>query len=291
MNRLVAEHVVKRYRKGACALRGLSLDIGPGVLGLLGKNGAGKSSLMRIIATVASATEGKVTWNGRDILEHPEPLRRVLGYLPQDFGVYPDLSATEFLMYVASLKEISASVARPQIVELLEQLNLSSAANRSLAAASGGMRQRVGIAQALLGAPELLIVDEPTVGLDPLERSRFLELIYGSARERIVILSTHIVADIEMVANTVAIIDEGRLLACGQPDDLIRDSGPVWEGRVATEELAMWRESFPHLRAVPKAAGYLVRFSADTAPQGFRSVEPSLEDVYFKLTEGSRIEA
>src|SRR5580692_8450292 len=193
MNALEIAALSKRYRGGAQALTDISLSIGPGVLGLLGPNGAGKSTLMRVIATVLKPTGGTIRWNGIDVLQTPDALRATLGYLPQDAGVYPNLSAREFLRYVAALKGMPTRAAELQIGELLEQLNLTQAGNRPLGAFSGGMKQRVGIAQALLSDPQVAIVDEPTVGLDPEERSRFRELIAGIAGERIVILSTHIV--------------------------------------------------------------------------------------------------
>ena len=188
MNGLEIEALTKRYRSGAQALDGVSLTIGPGVLGLLGPNGAGKLTLMRIVSTVLKPTSGSVRWNGIDVLRSPDALRSQLGYLPQDCGVYPNLSAREFLRYVATLKGMPTNAAERRITELLEELNLGSAGNRPLGAFSGGMKQRVGIAQALLNDPQIAIVDEPTVGLDPEERSRFRDLIGGIAGERIVIL-------------------------------------------------------------------------------------------------------
>ena len=181
MNRLEIGALCKRYRSGMQALSDVCLDIGPGVLGLLGPNGAGKSTLLRIVATVLKPTSGSVRWNGTDVTRAPEALRSNLGYLPQDSGVYPNLSAREFLRYVAALKGMSGNAAERKIEALLEELNLASAGRRPLGAFSGGMKQRVGIAQALLNDPQVAIVDEPTVGLDPEERSRFRELIAGIA--------------------------------------------------------------------------------------------------------------
>src|SRR5579859_935756 len=207
---LVLEQLNKDYRGKPAALRGVNLSLGSGVLGLLGPNGAGKSTLMRILATITRATGGRVLWNGMDIAKNPDSLRGVLGYLPQDFGIYPNLSAIEFLEYLAAVKQIPSRTARQRIAELLELVNLVEAARRPLGGFSGGMRQRVGIAQALLSDPQLLIVDEPTGGLDPEERLRFRNLLSDLGGDRIVILSTHIVSDVEATASSIALIDQGR---------------------------------------------------------------------------------
>ena len=212
----------KDYPRKPRALDGLSLELVPGILGLLGPNGAGKSTLMRILATVAKPTAGRVTWNGADIVASPNVVREVLGYLPQDFGVYPNLNAVEFLEYLAAVRGLDARRARKRIDDLLVLVNLVEARKRPLGGYSGGMRQRVGIAQALLTDPKLLIVDEPTVGLDPEERVRFRDLLGEMAGERIVILSTHIVSDVEAIASDIAIIGAGRLLARGSPAELAK---------------------------------------------------------------------
>src|SRR5208337_3388391 len=219
--KLEIENVSKTYRGNVEALRSFCLELGPGVLGLLGPNGAGKSTLMRILATITQPTAGRVLWNDVDIAQKPDGLRDVLGYLPQDFGVYPNLNAIEFLEYLAAVKGLEASAARKRIAELLDLVNLTSAAKRPLGGYSGGMRQRVGIAQALLNDPQLLIVDEPTAGLDPEERLRFRNLLSELSGERIVILSTHIVSDIEAVATSIAILAQGELLAHGAPEELL----------------------------------------------------------------------
>jgi ABC-type multidrug transport system ATPase subunit len=212
----------KDYPRKPRALDGLSLDLAPGILGLLGPNGAGKSTLMRILATVAKPTSGRASWNGIDIVKTPNAVREVLGYLPQDFGIYPNLNAVEFLEYLAAVRGIDAKTARKRIEDLLVLVNLVEARKRPLGGFSGGMRQRVGIAQALLGDPKLLIVDEPTVGLDPEERVRFRDLLGEMSGERIVILSTHIVSDVEAIAADIAIVGAGRLLARGSPAELMR---------------------------------------------------------------------
>src|SRR5512136_1033091 len=218
---LVIENAGKQYRRDFWGLQNFSLELGPGVLGLLGPNGAGKSTLMRILATITRASEGKVTWNGKDIARHPDDLRQVLGYLPQDFGVYPNLNAVEFLEYMAAMKGLDRRAARRRIDALLALTNLTSAAKRPLGGYSGGMKQRVGIAQALLNDPQLLIVDEPTAGLDPEERARFRGLLSELAGERIVLLSTHIVSDLEAVATSIAILYRGQLVTHSAPEALM----------------------------------------------------------------------
>jgi ABC-type multidrug transport system ATPase subunit len=289
MNGLEIEALSKRYRSGAQALNGVSLAIGPGVLGLLGPNGAGKSTLMRIVATVLKPTSGMVSWNGVDVLRNPDALRSQLGYLPQDCGVYPNLSAREFLRYVATLKDMPAKAAERRITELLEELNLGSAGNRPLGAFSGGMKQRVGIAQALLNAPQIAIVDEPTVGLDPEERSRFRDLIGGIAGERIVILSTHIVSDVETIAERVVMIAGGAIVADDAPAALAaRLNGEVWEALVAPDSLSVLRERFSVTSAIRRRDGVLVRVHAEEAPVGFSSVSPTLEEAYLVTVRASR---
>jgi ABC-2 type transport system ATP-binding protein len=289
MNGLEIEALSKRYRSGAQALDGVSLTIGPGVLGLLGPNGAGKSTLMRIVATVLKPTSGSVRWNGIDVLRNPDELRSQLGYLPQDCGVYPNLSAREFLRYVATLKGMPANAAERRIAELLEELNLGSAGNRPLGAFSGGMKQRVGIAQALLNDPQIAIVDEPTVGLDPEERSRFRDLIGGIAGERIVILSTHIVSDVETIAERVVMIAGGAIVADGAPALLAAQlNGQVWEALVAADRLAALREQFSVTSAIRRRDGVLVRLHAREAPAGFSGVSPTLEESYLVTVRASR---
>src|SRR5208283_4062974 len=234
----------------------------PGVLGLLGPNGAGKSTLMRILATVTRPSTGSIHWNDLDILSSPDPLRAVLGYLPQDFGVYPHLTAYEFLEYLAAVKGLDGAAARRRVEELLVVVNLSDARHRPLGGFSGGMRQRVGIAQALLNDPQLLIVDEPTAGLDPEERVRFRNLLSELSGERIVILSTHIVSDVEAVATDIAILNHGLLLAHDSPESLLAAiSGRVWEIVVPSAALSVIHQQHrssqrrrPRSRCVPLSA-------------------------------------
>src|SRR5512136_284356 len=239
---LAIDHVGKQYRRDFWGLRNFALELGPGVLGLLGPNGAGKSTLMRVLATITQATEGKVTWNDTDIAHQPDELRQVLGYLPQDFGVYPNLNAIEFLDYLAAIKGLDGRSARQRIDELLQVVNLVDAAKRPLGGYSGGMKQRVGIAQALLNDPQLLIVDEPTAGLDPEERVRFRNLLSDLSSNRIVILSTHIVSDVEATATHIALIRKGRLLLFEPPEALLAAvEGKVWEWKVPSTELTALR--------------------------------------------------
>ena len=242
--RLEIAAVRKVYRGDVVALAGVTLTLEPGVLGLLGPNGAGKSTLMRILATLAPPTEGRVLWNGADLARDPDALRAVLGYLPQDFGVYPNLTPREFLEYLAAARGLRGAGVRKRIDALLELVNLADASRRPLGGFSGGMRQRVGIAQALLNDPQLLIVDEPTGGLDPEERVRFRNLLSDLAGHRIVILSTHIVSDVEAVATRIALLAHGRLLADAAPEDLLRAA----EGRVppsCSRHAARTRSSSP----------------------------------------------
>ncbi len=281
MNRLQIEALNKRYRSGVHALKNVSLDIGPGVLGLLGPNGAGKSSLMRIIATVMKPSDGSVRWNGTEIGAKPDAIRAQLGYLPQDAGVYPNLSAREFLRYMAALKGLSGRAAERNIGELLEQLNLASAGNRPLGGFSGGMKQRVGIAQALLGDPQIAVVDEPTVGLDPEERARFRELITGVAGNRIVILSTHIVSDVESIAERVVMIANGAVIADAAPDAIAAQlNGKSWQGLVDPISLESMRAKYAVTSALRRRDGVLVRLYSEHAPDGFSPAQPSLEDAY-----------
>ncbi len=204
--------VSKKYRGNKFGLKDFNLELKNGIMGLIGPNGAGKSTLMRILATISKPTEGKITLDGMDIVKHPDTVRKILGYLPQDFGVYPNLTAMEFLEYIAAIKGFTGKGLKLRIEALLEELNLTTVRNRPIGTYSGGMKQRIGIAQVLLGDPKLLILDEPTVGLDPEERVRFRNLLTELSGERIVILSSHIVSDIETMANDVTIIFQGRVL-------------------------------------------------------------------------------
>ena len=287
---LVVEGVSKSYGGGVQALRNLQLSLRPGVLGLLGPNGAGKSTLMRILATITRPSGGRVLWDDTDIATIPNALRNVLGYLPQDFGVYPNLSAREFLEYLAAVKGIAPNARSKRIGALLELVNLTEAANRPLGGYSGGMRQRVGIAQALLNDPQLLIVDEPTAGLDPEERVRFRNLLSELSGERIVILSTHIVSDVEAVATSIAILAHGQLVAHDTPESLLAGvSGKIWETVVTSADLPALRQMHLVSSTAHRSDGVHARIVADTAP-GPRAhlLDPSLEDAYLATLSAHR---
>jgi ABC-2 type transport system ATP-binding protein len=288
--KLVIDGVGKQYAKKLWGLRDLRLELGPGVVGLLGPNGAGKSTLMRMIATVTRATEGRVLWNDHDIARSPDTLRAVLGYLPQDFGVYPHLTALEFLEYMAAVKGLDARSGRQRIDELLAVVNLAEARDRSLGGFSGGMKQRVGIAQALLNDPEVLIVDEPTAGLDPEERARFRNLLSELSGERIVIFSTHIVSDIEAIATGIAILSGGRLLTHGAPEDLLRAvEGKVWELVIPSAEMSAAKQKFLISTSVRRTDGVHVRIVAAERPgAGAVLAAPTLEDAYLHCISSQR---
>jgi ABC-2 type transport system ATP-binding protein len=285
-NSLVIEtrNLSKAY-KGVQALVDLNLKLTPGILGLLGPNGAGKSTLMRMLATITKPSEGTILWNGTDVVKEPEALRSVLGYLPQDFGVYPNLSAQEFLEYMAAIKGLSGAKARRVISDLLDLVNLREAARRPLGGYSGGMRQRVGIAQALLNDPQLLIVDEPTVGLDPEERVRFRNLLSDLSGERIVILSTHIVSDVESTATDIAILHKGHLKARARPEELLQQmEGSVWEWMASSEELPALKQQFLVSGTMRRMEGVEVRAVCEGQPcTEARAVTPNLEDVYLSM--------
>jgi len=278
---LSIENVGKCYGGRVWALRRFSLELKPGVLGLLGPNGAGKTTLMSILATITRASEGKVTWNGTDLAADPNALRAVLGYLPQDFGVYPNLNAQEFLEYLAAVKGLDAATSRRRIDQLLSLVNLADVSRRPLGGFSGGMKQRVGIAQALLNDPQLLIVDEPTAGLDPEERVRFRNLLSDLSGERIVILSTHIVSDVEATATDIALISNGALVAHAAPEDLLsRIEGRVWEWVVPSADLNAVKQCYRVSNTMRRSDGVHVRVLAQDAPPGAQPVVPTLEDAY-----------
>jgi ABC-type multidrug transport system ATPase subunit len=288
--RLVIEQVSKQYGRDAWGLRDLSVELAPGVTGLLGPNGAGKSTLMRILATITKPSAGRVLWNDVDIARRPEVLRPLLGYLPQDFGVYPHLSAFEFLDYMAGVKGLSRASARRRITALLELVNLSHAAKRSLGTYSGGMRQRVGIAVALLNDPRLLIMDEPSVGLDPEERVALRNLLSDLAHDRLILLSTHVVSDVEAIASDLVLIAGGRLVTKASPDELLRrTAGKVWEWTVPAAEVAGLRQRHVMASAVRSADGVRVRVVAAERPSATaQAVAPSLEEAYLLLAAGRR---
>lgn len=289
---LLIDNVGKQYRRDFWGLRGFSLELHSGVLGLLGPNGAGKSTLMRILATITDETEGQVTWNGLDITKHPNELRQVLGYLPQDFGVYPNLNAWEFLEYMAAIKGLDGKSAKRRIDELLQLVNLADSAKRPLGGYSGGMRQRVGIAQALLNDPQLLIVDEPTAGLDPEERVRFRNLLADLSGERIVILSTHIVSDVEATATSIAIINRGRRVTYAAPETILQVvECKVWTWVVSSEEFSKLKQTHLISNTARRSDGVHIRVVADQKPDSdAQPAAANLEDAYLYFVQSSRVQ-
>jgi ABC-type multidrug transport system ATPase subunit len=271
------------YPNGTVALDDVSLSIPQGMFGLLGPNGAGKSTLMRTVATLQEPTSGSIKFGEIDVLAEPDRLRRTLGYLPQDFGVYPRVSAYAMLDQLAVMKGITGARERKSVVDtLLHQTNLWAVRDRAIAGFSGGMRQRFGIAQALIGNPELIIVDEPTAGLDPEERNRFLNLLAEIGDNVVVILSTHIVADVADLCPRMAVLANGRLQLEGKPGDLIASTrGKVWKKAINHSELAEYQERYEVISTRMFAGQTIVHVLADTQPKGFDPVEGGLEDVYF----------
>ncbi|MDX2218291.1 MAG: ABC transporter ATP-binding protein [Burkholderiales bacterium] len=273
---LSIQSVTKTYGK-VTAVDDLSLELKPGVVGLIGHNGAGKTSLMQMIATLTKPTAGRIEFNGVDIAKRPDAIRTPLGFLPQDFGVYPHLTAREFLRYFAALKGVADG---GRIQHLLERVNLHEHADRMAATFSGGMRQRLGIAQALLNDPDILIVDEPTAGLDPGERLRFRHLLAEIGFEKLVIVSTHIVSDIENMAQQIAVMRAGKLIAFSAPETILASArGQVWEMSVDAPLYAELAASKKVLQAQREGDRYLLRLVQGSAPSpGARQVEPSLEE-------------
>ena len=287
---LTVNNLGKQYKRDFWGLKDFSLDIKPGILGLLGPNGAGKSTFMRMLATITKPTNGTIFWNGTDVVKSPNILRDVLGYLPQDFGVYPNLSAIEFLEYMAAIKGLDAVTAKRRIDELLQLTNLVEAAKRPLGGYSGGMKQRVGIAQALLNDPQLLIVDEPTVGLDPEERVRFRNLLSDLSGERIVILSTHIVSDVEATATHIALVNKGQLLREAAPENLLNElENKVWEWTVHSDDLPALKQKHIISGTIRRSDGVQVRVvSADKPDSNAQNVSPNLEDAYLFFIGGKK---
>jgi len=275
----------KTYPNGVKALKNLSLSIGNSMFGLVGPNGAGKSSLMRTVATLQDPDSGSINLDGIDVLHQKDEVRRILGYLPQEFGVYPKISALEMLHHLAIMKGTTSAGERKETVDaLLQQTNLWEVRNKALSTFSGGMKQRFGIAQALLGNPRLIIVDEPTAGLDPAERNRFLNLLSSLGSDRTVILSTHIVDDVRQLCPRMAIIAQGELLLEGAPSDVLAAlKGKIWSKLVATDDEQHSLETQFHVISTHLVGGqHEIRVYADTSPgDGFCAVDSDLEDVYF----------
>ena len=281
-NSLVLNAVSFKYSNGFSANENISLTLTHGIIGLLGPNGAGKTTLMKMLATVNKPTAGDISWNGHSILKNPNALRDELGYLPQDFGVYPSLSAKEFLRYIAVIKGLTFNNVNQRVDECIDMVGLAEKADMPMAGYSGGMKQRVGIAQALLNDPKLLIVDEPTVGLDPEERLRFRHLLTDLAASRVIILSTHIVSDIEASASRLCVLHKGKLAFDNTPEKMIEEAkGKVWELLVDSFELASIKSTHKISTSTRRAEGVMVRIvSAQQPAKEAVQVTPNLEDAY-----------
>lgn len=282
---LTIRNLCKTYSNGVKALDNVSLDIPRGMFGLLGPNGAGKSTLMRTIATLQEADSGTVFLGETDVLKDKQKIREVLGYLPQEFGVYPRVSAYEMLDHIAVLKGVTSKSERKELVSgLLERVNLSQHKNKSISGFSGGMKQRFGIAQSLIGNPKLIIVDEPTAGLDPGERNRFYNLLSEIGENVIVILSTHIVQDVRELCPMMAIIDKGKLLYSGKPDDALHSmQGKIWEKSISKEEMDRYQQQHEVISSKLVSGKPLIHIYSETRPDGgFEPADADLEDVFFK---------
>ncbi len=279
------KNVSKKYNKNKYGLKDFSIHIEKGILGLLGPNGAGKSTLLKMIATVNKPTNGVICLNKNNIVSDPNYMRKQLGFLPQDFGVYPNLNAYEFLEYMAAMKGVGGDNLKPRITQLLEGLNLIDSAKKPIGSYSGGMKQRVGIAQVLLNNPKIVIFDEPTVGLDPQERVRFRNLISDLANDCIVILSSHIVSDIDTIADKVAIMKNGELLSHGNQEDIIQNvTDKIFETTIAKEDLTTFKTEQTVVSTSRKNNQLVVRYIANFPVANAIKKEANLEDAYLYLT-------
>ncbi|GHC50474.1 ABC transporter ATP-binding protein [Ulvibacter litoralis] len=284
MNRLQINNLSKTYPNGVKALNDINLEITNGMFGLLGANGAGKSSLMRTIASLQEPTSGTISFNESDIIKKPEHIRQHLGYLPQEFGVYPKISAEKLLNHLAIIKGILDKKQRKeQVTALLQQVNLYQHRKKSVYTFSGGMRQRFGIAQALLGNPQIIIVDEPTAGLDPEESNRFLNLLSEIGENVIVILSTHIVEDVRNLCPKMAILSNGEIISEGNPKDLVaRIEGKIWTKMVPKKDIDVYKNTCDVISTKLVAGDTQIRVLSDNKPEeGFQLITPNLEDFYF----------
>lgn len=284
MNTLSVNHLSLTYKNGFQAIKDISLEIGNGMFGLLGPNGAGKSSLMKTIVGLQKPTSGSIVFNGVNVSEDPDYIKQNLGFLPQDFGVYPKVSAYDLLEHIALLKGINNRTERKeQILNLLEKVNLSDFRKKEVHTFSGGMRQRFGVAQALLGNPKIIIVDEPTAGLDPEERNRFNSLLNDISKDVIVILSTHLVEDVRNLCSEMAIMNKGQLLRKGNPNELIAElRNKIWFRSIDKSELENYRNMYHIIsQQLIERELYITTYSPEQ-PQDFLSVNPLLEHVYFQ---------
>jgi ABC-type multidrug transport system ATPase subunit len=291
MIELVCENLGRNYGK-LWALRGLNLRCGAGLIGLVGPNGAGKTTFLRMVSTLLPPSEGAMYWNGLDIQKYGTEVRQTLGYLPQDFGLYPEFSARRFLQYMAAMKGLPRDMAGRRVDEVLEMVNLEREANRKLRGYSGGMKQRIGIAQALLNDPELLIVDEPTAGLDPEERVRFRTLLATFTVNRLLILSTHIISDVEATAGRLLLLREGKLLADTTPEELLSNAvGKVWSVTTDTAQALDLQARYQVSGMISQRAGINLRILSLTRPvENAEIIDPTLEDAYL-IAIGSKIAA
>ncbi|MEM6735257.1 MAG: ABC transporter ATP-binding protein [Bacteroidota bacterium] len=281
---LEINNLSKTYANGVQALKNVSLNISKGMFGLLGQNGAGKSTLMRTVATLQDADSGSIYFDNIDVVKEPDKLRQVLGYLPQEFGVYPAATATELLTHIADMKGIiNASERKEQVEALLKKVNLWDVRNKKLGGYSGGMKQRFGIAQALLGDPKLIIVDEPTAGLDPMERNRFYNLLSEIGENTVVILSTHIVEDVSTLCNQMAIIGKGEVLSTGSPEEVEKAlDGKIWEKQIDKEDLSTYENTLNVISSRFHLGKLLITVISEDLPDGeFWAKSPTLEDAYF----------
>ena len=284
MRQLVLKNLSKTYPNNVKALDDVSIEIKSGMFGLLGPNGAGKSSLMRTIATLQEADSGSIFFDDLNVLDNTKEFRQNLGYLPQEFGVYPRITAEQLLDHIATLKGISIKSERKELVEyLLQKVNLYDKKNKNVKGFSGGMKQRIGIAQSLIGDPKVLIVDEPTAGLDPGERNRFYDLLSDVGDDVIVILSTHIVDDVRELCTQMAIMNFGQIVFSGAPDDGIKSlKGRVFEKQISKSELEMYKENHTVISNKLIAGKPVIHILNDKIPdKSFKKIEPSLEDVFF----------
>lgn len=278
---LTLDRLTKQYGS-KIAIDRINATFKPGIYGLLGANGAGKTTMMRLICDILKPTSGEVTFNGTNIREMRESYRAVIGYLPQDFGYYPNFTAMNFLLYMASLKGLNARYAKKKSLELLEAVNLSEVKNKKIKTFSGGMKQRLGIAQAFLNNPQILILDEPTAGLDPKERVKFRNMINSYAENKIIILSTHIVTDVEYIADEILVIKNGTLLIKGKENTIIQEiSGKVWECRVTRQDADRLENHFIVCNSKTENGEAVLRVVSDNKPCNTAvSVSPCLEDLY-----------
>ena len=283
---LEIKNLSKTYDNGVEAMKDVNISIGKGMFGLLGPNGAGKSTLMRTIATLQDADAGTVHFGDIDVAKEPDALRRILGYLPQEFGVYPSVTAEEVLNHIADLKGISNKKERKEVVEaLLQKINLYDVRKKKLGTYSGGMKQRFGIGQALLGEPQLIIADEPTAGLDPIERNRFYNLLSEIGENIVVILSTHIVEDVSTLCNDMAIIGDGEVLLTGSPEEIEASlDGKLWELQIEKSELTSYESEFNVISSCFHMGKLIITAVADEQPsEKFTAKVPALEDAYFNV--------